>query len=66
MVAACCDKYANSIPVVLMLGFFTGTVMQRWWAVYNTIPGTGKIITLATFYMNKDHSDVHQFELYHL
>jgi len=58
MVAACCDKYANSIPVVLMLGFFTGTVMQRWWAVYNTIPGTGKIITLATFYMNKDHSDV--------
>ena len=41
-----------------MLGFFTGTVMQRWWAVYAAIPGTGKIITLATFYMKKSHPDV--------
>ena len=58
MVALCCAKYADSIPVVLMLGFFTGTVMQRWWAVYNTIPGTAKIITLATFYMKRSHADV--------
>jgi len=58
MVALCCAKYADSIPVVLMLGFFTGTVMQRWWAVYNTIPGTAKIITLATFYMKRSHADI--------
>ena len=32
--------------------------MQRWWAVYNAIPGTGKIITLATFYMKKNDPNV--------
>jgi len=57
MVALCCEKYCNSIPVVLMLGFFTGTVMQRWWAVYNAIPGVSKIIALATFYLNKSQAD---------
>jgi len=57
MVALCCEKYCNSIPVVLMLGFFTGTVMQRWWAVYNAIPGVAKIITLATFYLKKSNPD---------
>ena len=41
-----------------MLGFFTGTVMQRWWAVYNAIPGTAKIITLATLHLKKDKADV--------
>ncbi|XP_046438524.1 bestrophin-3-like isoform X1 [Daphnia pulex] len=55
-IALCCAKYADSIPVVLFLGFFTGTVMQRWWAVYAAIPGTGKIITLATFYMKRDNA----------
>ena len=59
MVALCCEKYCNSIPVVLMLGFFTGTVMQRWWAVYNAIPGVSKIIALATFYLNKSQADVY-------
>ena len=58
MVALCCEKYCNAIPVVLMLGFFTGTVMQRWWAVYNAIPGTAKIITLATLHLKKDKADV--------
>ena len=32
--------------------------MQRWMAVYNAIPGTGKIITLATFYMKKNDPNV--------
>ena len=37
--------------------------MQRWWAVYNAIPGTGKIITLATFYMKKNNPNVGEFAL---
>lgn len=57
-VALCCAKYADSIPVVLFLGFFTGTVMQRWWAVYAAIPGTGKIITLATYYLKRNNPEV--------
>ena len=57
-ICRCCSKYADSIPVVLFLGFFTGTVMQRWWAVYAAIPGTGKIITLATFYMKRNNPKV--------
>ncbi len=36
--------------------------MQRWWAVYAAIPGTGKIITLATFYMKKNNPEVSPFQ----
>lgn len=39
-------------------------VMQRWWAVYAAIPGTGKIITLATFYMKRNNPEV-SFEFNH-
>ena len=37
--------------------------MQRWWAVYAAIPGTGKIITLATFYMQRNNPQVKPFLL---
>ena len=116
-IALCCAKYADSIPVVLFLGFFTATgkfcfcyylclravfssstlwpsvstikvtyiltctypsiisrarilpptrvyyhltetVMQRSWAVYAAIPGTGKIITLATYYLKRNNPEV--------
>lgn len=36
--------------------------MQRWWAVYAAIPGTGKIITLATFYMKRNSAEVNFFK----
>ena len=32
--------------------------MKRWWDVYAVIPGTGKIITLAAYYVKRDHPRV--------
>ncbi|XP_057366303.1 bestrophin-4-like [Daphnia carinata] len=41
--AAYCSKFVSSLQLVLLLGFFTSTAMQRWFSLVNSIPGTSKV-----------------------
>ena len=47
------SKLPDTVTLVLILGFIASQVMGRWWGLYSTIPGTGKIITSAMFYVKK-------------
>ncbi|XP_057370446.1 bestrophin-4-like isoform X2 [Daphnia carinata] len=41
-----CSGYSRSINLMIMLGFFTSTTMQRLFNMQITIPGTAKSITM--------------------
>lgn len=45
------SKVPDLMTLVFVLGFIATQVMTRWFAVHATIPGTGKIITSAQFYV---------------
>ena len=62
-IAQYCSKYTGSIPVILLLGFFTTTAMQRWFSMYNSIPGTARIITAFTMSL-KDNIGVNLIVIY--
>ena len=44
-----CTRYVKSLNLVIMLGFFTTTAMQRLFTIQNMIPGTAKVIS---FFIN--------------
>ena len=52
------SKLPDTVTLVLILGFNASQVMTRWWGLYSTIPGTGKIITSAQFYVKKSVQQV--------
>lgn len=41
-----CLAYSRSINLMIMLGFFTSTAMQRFFSIQTTIPGIAKSITV--------------------
>uniref|UniRef100_A0A0P6FE31 Bestrophin homolog n=1 Tax=Daphnia magna TaxID=35525 RepID=A0A0P6FE31_9CRUS len=41
-----CSRYSGSINLMVMLGFFTSTAMQRLFSMQTTVPGTAKSITI--------------------
>lgn len=41
-----CSGYSRSINLMIMLGFFTSTTMQRLFTMQITIPGIAKSITM--------------------
>lgn len=41
-----CLAYSRSINLMIMLGFFTSTAMQRLFTIQTTIPGTAKSIAV--------------------
>ncbi|KAK4016896.1 bestrophin-3 isoform X1 [Daphnia magna] len=56
-IAAYCSKYTSSLPIVLLLGFFTSTSMQRWFSVFNTMPGTAKVIAIFVLALKENAAD---------
>lgn len=38
-------KYTTSLPVVLLLGFFTSSALNRWFLITNNMPGTSRPIS---------------------
>nr|CAH0106159.1 unnamed protein product [Daphnia galeata] len=49
-----CTGYSRSINLMIMLGFFTSTAMQRLFTMQTTIPGTAKSITLFISSLKSD------------
>jgi len=49
-----CSKYTGSIPVILLLGFFTSTAMQRWFSTMAQMPGIAKNATVFTMSLKED------------
>ena len=45
-IAQYCARYTSSMPVILLLGFFTSTAMTRWFMAQTNIPGTGRPISV--------------------
>ncbi|KAL1489720.1 hypothetical protein ABEB36_013655 [Hypothenemus hampei] len=41
------SKYANSIPLSFVLGFYVNVVYNRWWAQYTSIPSIDNIAILV-------------------
>lgn len=50
--------YSRSINLMIMLGFFTSTAMQRLFTMQTTIPGTAKSITLFISSLKSDIPEV--------
>ncbi|EFX89373.1 hypothetical protein DAPPUDRAFT_310410 [Daphnia pulex] len=42
-IAAYCSSFVSSLQIVLLLGFFTSTAMQRWFSLVQVIVGTSKV-----------------------
>ena len=53
-----CSKYTGSIPVILLLGFFTSTAMQRWFSTMAQMPGIAKNATVFTMSLKEDLPEV--------
>ncbi|XP_046636057.1 bestrophin-4-like [Daphnia pulicaria] len=54
VIAEHCTGYSRSINLMIMLGFFTSTAMQRLFTMQTTIPGTAKSITLFISSLKSD------------
>lgn len=39
-------KYTTSLPVILLLGFFTSSALNRWFLINNNMPGTSRPISI--------------------
>lgn len=39
------SRTTSSMPIVLLLGFFTSSALNRWFSVINTLPGTSRPIS---------------------
>ena len=50
-------KYTNSLPVVLLLGFFTSSSLNRWFAINSSMPGTSRPITCFVVSLSPDAVD---------
>jgi len=59
-VALYCSRYTSSIPVILLLGFFTSTAMQRWFTTQTSVPGTARAITVFTLSLKESTPDAEQ------
>ena len=54
--------YSRSINLMIMLGFFTSTAMQRLFTMQTTLPGTAKSITLFISSLKSDIPEVSKTE----
>lgn len=50
-------KYTNSLPVVLLLGFFTSAALNRWFVINSNMPGTSRPITAFIVSLSPDAAD---------
>lgn len=57
-VASYFARYTSSLPVVLLLGFFTSTALNRWFNIMQGVPGTNRPIALFIVSL-KDAPDGH-------
>lgn len=58
-VASYFARYTSSLPVVLLLGFFTSTALNRWFSIMQSIPGTNRPIALYVVSLKDDVPDGH-------
>lgn len=58
-----CSRYSGSINLMVMLGFFTSTAMQRLFSMQTTVPGTAKSITIFISSLKPDLLEVREFVL---
>jgi hypothetical protein len=56
-VASYLARYTSSLPVVLLLGFFTSTALNRWFNIMSSMPGTNRAITLFVVSLKDDTAD---------
>ncbi|EFX89350.1 hypothetical protein DAPPUDRAFT_220501 [Daphnia pulex] len=56
-VASYLARYTSSLPVVLLLGFFTSTALNRWFNIMSSMPGTNRAITLFVVSLKDDVAD---------
>ena len=54
--------FSRSINLMIMLGFFTSTAMQRLFTMQTTLPGTAKSITLFISSLKSDIPEVSKTE----
>lgn len=50
-------RYTSSLPVVLLLGFFTSTALNRWFSIMASMPGTNRPIALYVASLKEDAAD---------
>ena len=56
-VASYLARYTSSLPVVLLLGFFTSTALNRWFNTMQNMPGTHRPISLFVTSLKDDAPD---------
>lgn len=56
-VASYLARYTSSLPVVLLLGFFTSTALNRWFNMLQIMPGTNRAIALFVVSLKDDIPD---------
>lgn len=58
ILAEYCSGYSRSINLMIMLGFFTSTAMQRLFTMQTTVPGTYKSIAVFVLSLKPDLPEV--------
>lgn len=53
-----CNNYTKTMPVILLLGFFTSTTMQRWFMTQTSVPGTSRAICVFSMSLKENTPDV--------
>nr|SVE71455.1 EOG090X0KP6 [Daphnia similis]SVE72088.1 EOG090X0KP6 [Daphnia similis] len=59
-ISAYCSKYTSSLPIILLLGFFTSTSMQRWFSLVHSMPGTTRVIASFVMSIKEGHTEGYQ------